>query len=252
MAIRALDFMAKLSSRFAYEILPVTMASVIGAVLVNHYGHQPPSPPIVIQAPPSASEDAIVQSLREEHEFIASFVKRNQERASDAERSGSAATQVASLAPPPLSLVDPPLPEPRPAAQKTVARLAPKPAVRKKSAPTEAPAPQPDPPAVVSEAPPLLASSPPPAQIEFEPRPRPIIRVAGDVREWVADVAQASARVAFMPSLTGLVLDAAAHPAAELLPAELILEGALRRSRSTPSRTSAPRARTSSTLAPGL
>jgi hypothetical protein len=201
MAIRALDLMTKLSSRFAYEILPVTVASVIGAMLVNHCSRQPPSPPIVIQAPPSASEDAMVQSLREEHELIASFMKRNQEKASDPEGSRSAATQVASLAPPPLSLVDPPLPERRPAAQKTIARLAPKSAARKKSAPTEAPGPQSDPPAIASESTPLLASAPPPAQIEFEPRPRPIIRVAGEVREWVADVAQASGRVAFLPGL---------------------------------------------------
>jgi hypothetical protein len=200
MAIRALDFMTKVSSRFAYEILPVTTASVIGAMLVNHYNHQPPSPPIVIQAPHSASEDAMVQSLREEHEFIASFVKRNPESGSDTERSGSDAAQVASSAPPPLSLADPPLPEPRPVAQKTLVRLAPKPAARKKSAPTEAPAPQPDPSAFVSEAPPLVAS-PPSAQIEFEPRPRPIVRVAGEVREWVTDVAQASGRVAFLPGL---------------------------------------------------
>ena len=143
----------------------------------------------------------MVQSLREEHELIASFMKRNQERETDAERSGSDATQVASIAPTSLSLADPPLPEPRPAAQKAVARLAPKAAVRKKSAPTEAPAAQPDPPAIASEIPPLLASSPPPAQIEFEPRARPIIRVAGEVREWVADVAQASGRVAFLPGL---------------------------------------------------
>jgi hypothetical protein len=201
MAIRALDFMTKVSSRFAYEILPVTTASVIGAMLVNHYSHQPPSPPIVIQAPPSASEDAMVQSLREEHEFIASFVKRNQEREINAERSGSDATQVASIASPSLSLVDPPLPEPRPAAQKAMVRLTPKTAVRKKSAPTEAPTPQPEPPAFVSQEPPLVAPSPPSAQIEFEPRPRPIIRVAGEVREWVADVAQASGRVAFLPGL---------------------------------------------------
>jgi hypothetical protein len=201
MAIRALDFMAKVSSRFVHEILPVATASVIGAMLVNHYGRQPASPPIVIQAPPSASEDAMVQSLREEHELIASFMKRNQERESDAEHSGIDATQVASVAPTFLSLVDPPLPEPRPVAQKAVVKLAPKPAARKKSAPAEASAPQPDPPAVASETPPLLASSPPPVQIEFEPRARPIVRVAGEVREWVADVAQASGRVAFLPGL---------------------------------------------------
>jgi hypothetical protein len=128
-------------------------------------------------------------------------MKRYQENGSDAEGSASATMQVASIAPTSLSLVDPPLPEPRPAAQKTVARLAPKPAVRKKSAPSEAPAPQPDPPAIASEARPMLASPPPPAQIEFEPRARPIIRVAGEVREWVADVAQASGRVAFLPGL---------------------------------------------------
>jgi len=201
MAIHALDFMAKVSSRFVHEILPVATASVIGAMLVNHYGRQPASPPIVIQAAPSASEDAMVQSLREEHELIASFMKRNQETANDAERPGSAATQVASLAPPPLSLVDPPLPEPRPAAQKAVVRLAPKPTARKRPASTEAPAPQPDPPAVASETPPLLASSPPPAQIEFEPRARPMIRVAGEVREWIAEVTQVSGRVAFLPGL---------------------------------------------------
>jgi hypothetical protein len=201
MAIRALDFMAKVSSRFVHEILPVATASVIGAMLVNHYGRQPASPPIVIRAPSSASEDAVVQSLREEHELIASFMKHNQEREGDTERSGSDATQVTSVASTALSLVDPPLPEPRPAAQKTAARPTPKPVARKKSAPAEAPAPQPDPPAVASETPPLLASSPPPAQIEFEPRARPIIRVAGEVREWVADVAQASGRVAFLPGL---------------------------------------------------
>jgi hypothetical protein len=136
----------------------------------------------------------MVQSLREEHELIASFMKRNQERESDA-------TQVASVAPTPLSVADPPLPEPRPAAQKVVARFAPKAAARKKSAPAEAPAPQPDRPAIASETPPLPASLPPPAQIEPEPRARPIIRVASEVREWVADVAQASERVAFLPGL---------------------------------------------------
>jgi hypothetical protein len=196
MAIRALDLMTKLSSRFAYEILPVTVASVIGAMLVNHYNRQPPSPPIVIQAPPSASEDAMVQSLREEHQFIATFMKRDQERVSAPERLESAATQVASLAPA-FSLTDPPLPEPRPAAQKAAARLAPKPATRKKSAP----APQPDPPAIASEVPPQPTASPPPAQIEFEPRARPIIGVAGEVREWVADIAQASGRMASLPGL---------------------------------------------------
>ena len=185
MAIRALDFMAKVSSRFVHEILPVATASVIGAMLVNHYGRQPASPPIVIQAPPSASEDAMVQSLREEHELIASFMKRREEfvrhrQESDAgafgdrrdagrvDRAGAAFHRRSAAARATTG-----------SAQKAVARLAPKAAARKKSAPTEAPSLQPDPPAIASETPPLLASSPPPAQIELEPRARPIVRVAG-------------------------------------------------------------------------
>ena len=200
MAIRTLDLIAKVSSRFVYEILPVAVASVIGAMLVNHYGRPPASPPIVIQAQPSASEDAMVQSLREEHELITSFVKRNQAGELDSERSGSAATQVASVTSLSLSAADPPLPEPRPAApQKAVARPAPKAAIKKKSGPAEAPLPQPDPAAVASETPPLLASLPPPARIEPEPRARAIIRVAGALGGWAADVAQAATLAAFLP-----------------------------------------------------
>ena len=93
MANRALDLMAKVSSRFVHEILPVATAGLVGAMLVNHYGRQPSS--VVVQAQPSASEDAMVQSLREEHELIAGFMKRREEivkgrQEMDAERSGGA------------------------------------------------------------------------------------------------------------------------------------------------------------------
>jgi hypothetical protein len=199
MAIRALDFVTKVSSRLVYEILPVAVASVVGAMLVNQYGRQPASPPIVIQAQPSASEDAMVQSLREERELIASFVKRNQAGGLDAGGSASAATQVASVSPLPVSVADPPLPEPRPAAQKAVLRPAPKAAGKKKPAPAEGPLPQPEPDAIAIETPLLLATLPPATRIEPEPRPRPIVRIAGALGGWVADVAQAPARVAFLP-----------------------------------------------------
>ena len=208
--------MAKISSKFAHEILPVATASVIGAVLVNHYGRQPASPSIVVQAQPSASEDAVVQSLREEPELIASFVRRREEfvkgrREMDTERSGGA-MQAGSVALTPLPAVDPPPREPRPeAAPKAVARVAPKAAARKKSAPAEAPLLQSDLPAIALETPPLLDSLPPPAQVEPQSSARPIIRAAGAMREWVADVAQAPGRVAFLcrlpdwPSMPPLV-----------------------------------------------
>lgn len=201
MAIRALDLMAKVSSRFLHEILPVVTASVIGALLVNHYGRQPAPPSIVVQAQPSASEEAMAQSLREDYELIASFVKHEQQQEMDTNRSESGATQAASAAPTPLPVLDPPLPQPRPAAAQSVARSAPKAPPRRKPALAEAPAPQPDPSAVASESPPLPDSLPPPTEMESALSARPIIRVAGAVGEWVTDVAQAPVRVAFRPRL---------------------------------------------------
>ena len=199
--------MAKVSSRFVHEILPVATASVIGAMLVNHYGPRA-SPSVVVQAQPSASEDAMAQSLRDEHELIADFVKRREEfvkrrQEMDADHPVIGATQAAWIAPALFPVVDPPLPEPRPAAaQKAVARVAPKAAARKKSAPAEAPSLQSDPPRdCVRDA---AASGPScrlPAQIEPEPSARPIVRAADAMGEWVADVAQASGRVAFLPRL---------------------------------------------------
>ena len=201
MAIRALDLVAKVSSRFVHEILPVATASVIGAMLVNHYGRQPAASSVVVQAQPSPSEDALVQSLRDDHELIAGFIKHRQEQEMDAKRWESSARQVAFVAPTPLAVVDPPLPEPRPAAaQKAIARPAPKAAARKKSEPTAGSL-ELDPPPIASETPPLADALQPPAQIEPELSAGPIFRVAGAAREWVADVAQAPGRATFLPRL---------------------------------------------------
>jgi len=165
--------MAKVSSGFVNEILPVATASVIGAMLVNHSGRQPASPSIVVQAQPSASENAIAQSLREDHELLASFAKRREEFVKRRQEQEMEADPV----------VDPPLPEPRPAAAHIgVARPTPKAVVRKKSALPKALLPKPDSPAITS-SPPLPDSLPPPAPIEPEPSARPIIRVAGVVSE---------------------------------------------------------------------
>ena len=101
------------------------------------------------------------------------------------------------------AVVDPPLPEPQPAAAHIgVARLTPKAVVKKRSALPEAPLPKPHSPAIASESPPLLDSLPP--QLRSRPsRARGRFRVAGVVREWVADVAQAPGRMIFLPRLPG-------------------------------------------------
>ena len=107
MAIHVLDSIGKLASRFVHELLPVALASVVGTLVVNHYARQPASPSVVVQAQPSASEDAIAQSLREEHELIASFVKRSQDRDDGDQRSDDLGAQAAPIA---FSLADPPIP----------------------------------------------------------------------------------------------------------------------------------------------
>lgn len=169
-------------------------------------------------------------------------MKRTEDREIDDKRSASIGTQVASVALIALSLADPPSPGPRPASQKAVARFGSKAAIRKKSAPTEAPAPQPDPPAIPSENLPVHATRPERMNLSSsQARPWPMIRFAGAVRAWAADVAQAPGRVAFAPPLAGLAFGAVAHPAVGLLPAELIFKGA-RRCRSRPSQTSRPSA----------
>jgi hypothetical protein len=81
------------------------------------------------------------------HELLASFAKRREEFVKRREEQEIDA------------VVDPPLPEPQPAAAHIgVARLTPKAVVRKRSALPKAPLPKPDSPAIASESPPLPCS----------------------------------------------------------------------------------------------
>ena len=200
MAIHVLNSMGKLASRFVHELLPVALASVIGTLVVNHYARQPASPSVVFQAQPSASENAIAQSLREEHELIASFVKLTQDKTND-KHSESVGSEVASVATLPSFARR--SAHPRAAtcggAESGRANSRQKLRSEKGSATTEAPPSELDLAKVAPDSPPMLASPPPAAQLAFEPRARPIIRLAGAVRGWAADVAQAPGRVAFAP-----------------------------------------------------
>ena len=170
MAIHVLDLMGKLSSRFVHELLPVALASVIGTLVVNHYGRQQASPSVVVQSQPSASENAIAQSLREDHELIASFMKSDQDRETDDKLSESFGAKVASVAQNAFSLVDPPLPEPRPAARRSgraaCAESHRQEEVRADGGPGAAAGPSRD----CAGQPAVVATAPPLAQLDFEPR----------------------------------------------------------------------------------
>jgi hypothetical protein len=72
----ALGFLSKASTKFFHEVTPVALASVIGTVLVNHYSHGTAPQPIIVQPPPHPL-DAVVETLRDEHQLIVDYLKRD-------------------------------------------------------------------------------------------------------------------------------------------------------------------------------
>ena len=81
----ALGMISKISSKFFHEVMPVALASVIGTMLVNHYSRQPISPPVVVQATPPASAEAMFQTLRDEQVLIADYLRRDADAKRDAD-----------------------------------------------------------------------------------------------------------------------------------------------------------------------
>jgi hypothetical protein len=210
MPIRALGLLSKVSSKFAHEVLPVAAASVIGTMLVNHYGRQPP-PSIVVQAPPP-SEDAVLQSLHEEHELIADYVKRKQEL--EAKRLAVDAPELA-----PAEAAASPVVESHP--------IKPRSSSAEKAAPRPAPTPAPEKKLAVQNPPPLASNAmtgSPPAQPEPSEVDGPAaqtVRFAGAVRDRFVDAAWFSARLPVVRRFGGFVVDVAQFPARALAPRAL-------------------------------
>jgi hypothetical protein len=175
MPMRVFGLISKISSKFFDEAVPVALASVIGVMLVNHYGRQPASPAVVVQAP--ASEDALLQSLREEHELIVDYMKRRREAEAERALAGAAAPLINNNLPakPRSGSADKVAsrPSPRPAPEKRLAAGDPLPLTPDLSSVPGPPPPQPSPP--------------------IGPGAR-AVRFAGAVRDFVVDVAQIPAR----------------------------------------------------------
>ena len=72
----ALGLLSKASTKFFHEVTPVALASVIGTVIVNHYSHGAAPPPVIVQPPPHLP-DAVVETLRDEHQLIIDYLKRD-------------------------------------------------------------------------------------------------------------------------------------------------------------------------------
>jgi hypothetical protein len=179
MPSRALGMISKTSSKFFHEVMPVALASVIGTMLVNHYSRQPPSPSVVVQAPPPAAREAMVQTLRDEHELIVDYLRRD----ADAQRAAEAARD----RPPPAA----PAVEDRPnkvrlvSAEKGAPRPPPRPASEKAIAARD---PEPLAPVLVVTATPLPPAEPAAAKAANHPG------VVDSVRDWIVNVSLAPAR----------------------------------------------------------
>ena len=175
----ALGTISKISSKFFHEVMPVMLASVIGTVVVNHYSRQPASQPVIVQAPPSpASADAVFQALRDEHELITDYLKRDADAKRDAD-------SIRGPAPPAAPVVEDRSIKIHPVSvEKAALRPPPKPAPEKKIAARD-----PEPP------PPDLAIVAPPARAEFiEVTAKVDPGVVGTVRDWIVNVSALPAR----------------------------------------------------------
>jgi hypothetical protein len=94
----ALGFLSKASTKFFHEVTPVALASVIGTVLVNHYSHGA-APPAVIVQPLPHPPDAVVETLRDEHQLIVDYLKRDaQARQATTDEGGPGRTATAAPA----------------------------------------------------------------------------------------------------------------------------------------------------------
>jgi len=170
----ALGMISKISSKFFHEVMPVALASVIGTMLVNHYSRQPISPPVVVQATPPASAEAMFQTLRDEQVLIADYLRRD----ADAKRDADVARDRGP------SAVEDRLNKARPvSAEKAAPRPPVKPPEKMIAARDSAP---------LELAPAVVA---PPARAE--PGEAPAAKHAGvvdTVRDWIVNVSEAPAR----------------------------------------------------------
>jgi hypothetical protein len=174
----ALGTISKISSKFFHEVMPVVLASVIGTILVNHYSRQPISPPVVVQATPPASAEAMFQTLRDEQVLIADYLRRD----ADAKREADAARDRGPSAPP--AVEDRPNKVRPVSAEKAAARPPAKPQSEKTIAARDPAPPQPAP---------VVVALPAPA----EPAEAPAAKhagVVGTVRDWIVNASGAPAR----------------------------------------------------------
>jgi hypothetical protein len=108
---------SKISSKFVHEVLPVALASVIGTLIVNHYGGRPVAP-VVVQANPPAGADDFLRTLKDERAVLAAVLKREEE-------SGPTKADAAAALPAvTLAAYDPPAPPPRPSLTKKLSTRA--------------------------------------------------------------------------------------------------------------------------------
>ncbi len=183
----ALGMISKTSSKFFHEVMPVALASVIGTMLVNHYSRQPASPSIVVQAPPPAAREAMFQTLRDEHELIVDYLRRD----ADAQHAADASRD---RAPPAAPAVEDRPNKVRPvSAEKAAPRPPPRPAFEKQSTARD---PEPLAPVVAVTATPL-----PPA-LPVATKAAGSAGVVDSVRDWIVNVSLAPAR-ALAPRLFG-------------------------------------------------
>ena len=77
---KAAPLFARLLSKLVLEVLPASLASVIGAALLAHYqfGHPSAAAGAVVAVAPAAASPEMLQLVRDEHDLIRNFIVAQQ------------------------------------------------------------------------------------------------------------------------------------------------------------------------------
>ena len=164
---KAAPLFAGLLSKLVLEVLPASLASVIGAVLLAHYQFgQPAVPAAVAAAPPVVASPQMLRLVRDEHDLIRDFLIAQQ--AEQANRYAAAEAQPAQ-APADTALAV----EPASRVATVVAAKAPAPVPRVKTAALAAPVAAPSPVVVMPAAAPAPQALPAVADLQNSAAPPP-------------------------------------------------------------------------------
>ncbi len=175
---QSMPLLHRFASKLVVDVLPATLTSIVGGLLVAHYqfGYVAPRPAVEPAAPASAE---MVQLVRDEHTAMMDYIKT--QIAAEKSRNAAADAADARAAAQARAIIETPVPPP----VRPVTAVAPKPVVAARSKPVVAAAPlPPHEPLAVAQAAPEPAAAPG----ALQPEPKSLLARTIDLKDHVVGV----------------------------------------------------------------